>query len=52
MRDILEHPWLKKYRSNIPEMPEIRKRSRDNVSSIFKMYSTCDEISKDNPNNK
>jgi len=50
IRDILEHPWLQKYhKSNLPEM---RRRSRDLSSSIFKMYSTCDDNSNLNINSK
>jgi len=43
IKEVLEHPWIQKYHGT--NLPEIRRKSRDSTSSIFKMYSTCDETS-------
>jgi serine/threonine protein kinase len=41
INEILEHPWIQKYHKT--KLPELRKKNKDKIGSIFKMYSTCDE---------
>lgn len=41
INEILEHPWIQKYHKT--NLPELRKKNKGKVGSIFKMYSTCDE---------
>ena len=43
INEILEHPWIQKYHKT--NLPELRKKNKDKVGSIFKMYSTCDDQS-------
>jgi hypothetical protein len=41
IKEVLEHPWIQKYnKSNLPEM---RRKSHDANSSVFKMYTSANE---------
>jgi hypothetical protein len=41
IQEVLEHPWFSKINKN--DLPEKRKRSRENSISSFKIYSTTSD---------
>lgn len=47
IKEVLEHPWIQKYHKT--NLPEIRKKS-NNIGSLFKMYTTCEETINSNRN--
>jgi hypothetical protein len=50
IKEVLEHPWIQKYnKSNLPEM---RRKSHDLSTSLFKIYTTTDEQNTETTTNK
>lgn len=41
IREVLEHPWIQKY--NKSKLPEMRRKSHDGSSSVFKIYTSASE---------
>jgi hypothetical protein len=46
IKEVLEHPWIQKYNKTV--LPELRKKSKDQNYSNFKLYTCTDEVLKDN----
>jgi hypothetical protein len=44
--EILEHPWIQK--NNKTFLPELRKKSKEQHISNFKLYASTDEVLKVN----
>jgi hypothetical protein len=41
IKEVLEHPWIQKF--NKTKLPEMRRQSKDDKASNFKIYTTTDE---------
>jgi hypothetical protein len=41
IKEVLEHPWIQKY--NKSKLPEMRRKSHDGSTSVFKIYTTASE---------
>jgi hypothetical protein len=48
IKEVLEHPWIQKFNKTF--LPELRKKSRDQTLSNFKLYASTDEVLQDDIN--
>ena len=46
INEVLEHPWIQKF--NKTTLPELRKKSKDQNMSSFKLYASTDEVLREN----
>ena len=46
INEVLEHPWIQKF--NKTKLPELRKKTKDQNMSSFKLYASTDEVLREN----